>query len=122
MPFSGLTALLGSGTGELLASPSGRALAVSLMEEVLAAARASGAELGPEDLDRTVRHTEAMVPYLSSMAHDLAGGRPLEHDAIHGAVVHAAAAQGVEVPRVEALWRALDVLNRRPRSAASRHR
>ena len=123
VPFSGLTALLGAGTDELLSSPSGRALAVSLMQEVLAAAQASGADLGPEDVDKTVRHTEAMVPYLSSMAHDLAAGRPLEHDMIHGAVVRAAEGQGVSVPRVEALWRALDVLNlRRPRSAATRHR
>ena len=111
VPFSGLTALLGVGTDELLRSPAGRDLAVSLMEEVVAAAQSYGADLTERDVEAMVQHTEEMVPYLSSMAHDLAAGRPLEHDTIHGAVVRAAVARGVAVPRVEALWRALDVIN-----------
>jgi 2-dehydropantoate 2-reductase len=111
VPFSGLTALLGVGTDKLLARPSGRSLVISLMEEVVAGAQACGAALGPDDIDAMVRHTEAMVPYLSSMAHDLAAGRPLEHEAIHGAAVQAGAEHGVAMPRVEALWRALDLIN-----------
>ena len=111
VPFSGLTALLGAGTDELLTRESWRALAISLMEEVVAAAQACGASLGADDLDATLRRTEAMVPYLSSMAHDLAAGRPLEHNAIHGAAVQAGNEQGVAMPRVEALWRALDMIN-----------
>jgi ketopantoate reductase len=47
------------------------------------------------------------------MALDAASGRPLEHDAIHGAPVRAAAAAGVPMPRVEQLHLALDVLDRR---------
>jgi 2-dehydropantoate 2-reductase len=54
-----------------------------------------------------------MVPYRTSMALDLAAGRPMEHDAIHGNAVRAAAEVGVAMPRVEALWRALDVVDRR---------
>jgi 2-dehydropantoate 2-reductase len=122
VPFSGLTALLGVGTDELLAQPSGRALAMSLMDEVVAAAQACGASLGDDDIEVMVRRTEAMVPYLSSMAHDLAAGLPLEHDAIHGAAVRAGTEQGVPMARVEALWRALDVINPRLRTAASRRR
>ena len=113
VPFSGLTTLLGVGTDELLANPSGRALVESILDEVLAAAQACGAALGPDDVAATIAHTEQMVPYLSSMALDLASGRPLEHGTIHGAAVRAAAEHGVAVPRVEALWRALDVLNSR---------
>jgi 2-dehydropantoate 2-reductase len=113
VPFSGLTALLGVGTDELLASTSGRALVISIMEEVVAAAQACGAPLTAEDADAMVKATEAMVPYQSSMAFDLAAGRPLEHDAIHGAAVQAAAERGIAMPRVEALWRALDVLDPR---------
>lgn len=113
VPFNGLTALLDVGTDEVLSSASGRALAVSLMEEVVAGAQACGARLGPDDLAAMVRMTESMVPYRTSMALDLEAGRPLEHDVIHGAAVRAAAAAGVAMPRVEALWRALDVLDRR---------
>ncbi|HEV8559084.1 MAG TPA: 2-dehydropantoate 2-reductase, partial [Actinophytocola sp.] len=42
VPVSGLTALLGVGTDELLARASGRALVVSIMEEVVAGAQACG--------------------------------------------------------------------------------
>jgi 2-dehydropantoate 2-reductase len=113
VPFNGLTALLDVGTDDVLSSEAGRALAVSLMEEVVAGARACGAELGPDDITAMVRMTESMVPYRTSMALDLAAGRPMEHDAIHGNAVRAAAAVGVAMPRVEALWRALDVVDRR---------
>ena len=118
VPFSGLTTLLAVGTDELLASSSGRALVASLMDEVVDAGRAGGARLGHEDVEAMIRSTEAMVPYLSSMALDLTAGRPLEHDAIHGAVVRAAADHDVPVPRVEALWRALDVIDGRRASAS----
>lgn len=113
VPFNGLTALLDVGTDELLAGESGRALVVSLMEEVVAAARACGALLDGDDLAAMVRMTESMIPYRTSMALDVAAGRPLEHDAIHGAAVRAGRAAGVAMPRVEALWRTLDVIDRR---------
>jgi 2-dehydropantoate 2-reductase len=83
------------------------------MEEVVAGARACGADLGPDDITAMVQMTESMVPYRTSMALDRVAGRPMEHDAIHGAAVRAAAAEGVAMPRVEALWRALDLLDRR---------
>ena len=113
IPFNGLTAVLGMGTDELLAAPSGRDLVVALMEEVVAGARACGADLGPSDVDDMVTLTEKMVPYRASMALDLEAGRPLEHGAIYGAPVRAAAANGVAMPRVEALWQALDLLDQR---------
>lgn len=120
VPFNGLTALLGVGTDELLAQAAGRALVTSIMDEVVAAAQACGAAIATEDADAMVRATEAMVPYRSSMAFDLAAGRPLEHDAIHGAAVRAAGERGVAMPRVEALWRALDVLDVRARRSGPR--
>jgi 2-dehydropantoate 2-reductase len=112
VPFNGLTALLGVGTDQLLAGEHGRALVVSIMEEVVAAGRACGAALGPDDVGAMVRMTQSMVPYRTSMALDLAAGRPLEHDVIHGAAVRAGTAAGVPMPRTEALWRALAVLDR----------
>jgi 2-dehydropantoate 2-reductase len=113
IPFNGLTAVLGTGTDELLASPSGRELVVALMGEVVAGARACGADLGPSDIDDMVNLTEKMVPYRASMALDLEAGRPLEHRAIYGEPVRAAAAAGAAMPRVEALWQVLDVLDQR---------
>jgi len=113
VPFNGLTALLDVGTDELLAGEAGRALVRSLMDEVVAAGRASGAAIGPDDVEGMLAMTQAMVPYRTSMALDVVAGRPLEHDAIHGAAVRAGTAAGVAMPRTEALWRALDVLDHR---------
>jgi 2-dehydropantoate 2-reductase len=111
VPFNGLTALLGVGTDDLLKSPTGRALVADIMEEVLAAAVACGAALSAADVADMVQRTEAMVPYRTSMALDLDAGRPLEHDAIYGAPVRAAFEAGAAMPRVETLYRVLDVLN-----------
>jgi 2-dehydropantoate 2-reductase len=88
IPFNGLTALHGVGTDVILGERRDDATAA----------------------DMVVR-TEAMVPYRSSMALDLAAGRPLEHGAIHGAAIEAAAAAGSAMPLVEALWRALDAVD-----------
>lgn len=111
IPFNGLTALHGVGTDVLLRER--RDEVEALMAEVVAGGRACGAAIdGATAADMVVR-TEAMVPYRTSMALDLAAGRPLEHDAIHGAALEAAAGAGVAMPLVDALWRALDALDRR---------
>lgn len=117
VPFNGLTALLGVGTDDLLKSPTGRALVIDIMEEVVTAAVACGAALSAADITDMVQRTETMVPYRTSMALDLDAGRPLEHDAIYGAPVRAALEAGVAMPRVEALYRALDVLNHASRTS-----
>ena len=107
IPFNGLTALLGVGTDELLADPSGRATVEELMAEVVAGGTACGAVLTAADAADMVVKTEAMVPYRTSMALDLEAGRPLELDAIYAAPVRAAAAAGVAMPKVDALRRSL---------------
>jgi 2-dehydropantoate 2-reductase len=119
VPFNGLTALLGVGTDELLASDAGRTLVTDVMAEVVEGGRACGAGIGPGDASDMVSLTEKMVPYRTSMALDAEAGRPLEHDAIYGAPVRAAAAAGVAMPRVEALYRALDVLDARNQSRST---
>lgn len=120
IPFNGLVTLLGLPTDRLLADPAGRALAEAVMAEVVAGARACGAALGEQDATDMVALTEAMVPYLPSMALDHAAGRPLEHEAIHGEPVRTAAAAGVAMPRVELLYRALAVLDRNQATSTER--
>ena len=104
VPFNGLTALLGVGTDEILREPGHRARVVELMHEVVAGGRACGADITEADVQDMVARTEQMVPYRTSMALDREAGRPLEHEAIYGAAVRAAAAAGVAMPSVEALW------------------
>jgi 2-dehydropantoate 2-reductase len=111
VPFNGLTAARGVGTDELLADPESRALVLAIMDEVVAAARANGASLDRADMDAMVAMTEAMAPYRTSMALDLAAGRPMEHETIHGAAVVAARAAGVAMPHTEALLRELEAVD-----------
>jgi len=103
IPFNGLTALLDVGTDRLLADPAGRSLVLGLMAETVAAARACGAAIDEATAAAMVARTEAMVPYRSSMALDLAVGRPLEVAAIYDVPIAAAKAAGVDVPRMEQL-------------------
>jgi 2-dehydropantoate 2-reductase len=69
---------------------------VAVISEVAAVAAADGAAIDPEAvvryLDSVPEKTE------SSMQHDQAAGRPLELDAIGGAVIRRAARAGVDVP------------------------
>ena len=109
IPFNGLSVVLDKGTDELMAAPKTRALVTALMEEVGVGAAACGTPLPDGFVDHMLATTDAMVPYRTSMKLDFDAGRPLELDAIYAAPVHAARAVGVELPRIEALWRQLQL-------------
>lgn len=111
VPFNALTTLLGIETDQLLQSASGLDLVHDLMREVVAAGIACGAHLTNDDATEMIERTKTMTPYRTSMALDFAAGRPLEHEAIYGTPVRVATALGLAMPRVEALYRALDVLD-----------
>lgn len=81
-----LTALTGHRLGAVLARDAGRDLFDGLVDEALAAARADGAEL-PADVLERVHATAARMDISSSMAEDLAAGRRLELDAFSGHVL-----------------------------------
>lgn len=69
---------------------------VALMEETAAVSRASGA---PADTAAVLRRYDSLPAGMkSSMQRDAEAGRPLELDAIGGALLRAAKRHGVEVP------------------------
>lgn len=115
IPFNGLCTLLDATTEELLADDSARALVVDLMDEVVAAARATGHPLPADVRDHMLALTEQMRPYAPSMKLDHDAGRPLEVEAIYGGPTRAARAAGAPMSRVEALTGALGFLDRRRR-------
>jgi len=112
VPFNGLSVAAGGvGTESILADPPLRALAERAMREVVLAgnadlaARGSSARLpGDETVARLFALTETMGDYATSMALDYLHGRPLEVEAILGEPVRAAAALGVTVPTMDALY------------------
>jgi 2-dehydropantoate 2-reductase len=85
-----------------LAAPLGEARAghrdeaVAVIREIVQAARADGVELDEEVAIRVLDAAPAGMR--SSMQRDAEAGRPLELDAIGGAVLRAAARAGVDVP------------------------
>jgi 2-dehydropantoate 2-reductase len=107
IPFNGLSATLNQTTDLLLALPEGEALVRSVMQEVIAAARAVGVELPRSLIQAKIDQTRGMGAYKTSMHLDLLNGRPMEIEAIFGYPMRAAQAAGESVPRLEALYRML---------------
>lgn len=116
-PLSVLAA--GASTGDILDAEGAEALIRSLMAEVRAVAGAAGFELEEEMISSYIDQTRRMPPYQTSMALDYLNGRPMEVEAILGNVVRAASAAGVAVPRLETVYAAMKVLQRRLQSTRS---
>ncbi|MCI1642222.1 MAG: 2-dehydropantoate 2-reductase [Actinomyces sp.] len=93
-----LTALTGR-RAEVIRDPAVGGLARRIMDEALAVARAEGAALTPDDVGAAMDWL-LHVPdgATTSMRQDRLAGRPLEYDALTGAVVRAAGRHGLDVP------------------------
>ena len=87
----------------MLGAPDARDLIRSLMEEVDAVARSLGVEL-PVSIDKRIEGAAAVGDHKTSMLQDLDAGKPLEIEALLGAVIEIAAWQKVEVPRLRVLY------------------
>ena len=98
-PISALTrATLAQACGD----PAIRAFAREVMLEAEAVAVALGEKM-PVGVDARLNGAAAMGAHKTSMLQDLEAGRPLEIEAISGAVVELARLTGVASPRLEAL-------------------
>ncbi|MET7731405.1 2-dehydropantoate 2-reductase [Streptomyces sp. NPDC005402] len=93
-PFALLTTLYGLPLGEVRTRH--REELTALVEETAAVSGACG---GPADPDRALARYDVFPPAMkSSMQRDAEAGRPLELDAIGGALLRAADRHGVKVP------------------------
>jgi len=75
-----------------------------LMEEVDAVAGSLGVQL-PVSIDKRIEGAAAVGEHKTSMLQDLEARKPLEVEALLGAVIEIAASQNVEVPRLRVLYR-----------------
>ncbi len=101
-----LTALTGLRLGAILADADGRVLFEALVDEALAAAAAGGAPVDAGTRER-VMETGRRMDISSSMAEDLAAGRPLELEAFSGYVRRLGAGHGMATPVTDDLYRLL---------------
>jgi len=88
---------------EIVTSPATRDLIRTLMEEVDAVARAMGAEV-PLSIEKRMDGAAATGAHKTSMLQDLEAGRPLEVDALLGAVVELADGASVPVPTLRVVY------------------
>ncbi len=88
---------------EMFASESSRELIKTLMEEVAAVAAATGIEL-PVSVEKRMQGAAAVGDHKTSMLQDLEAHKPLELDALLGAVIEVAGRQDVSVPSLRALY------------------
>ncbi|HVW50572.1 MAG TPA: 2-dehydropantoate 2-reductase [Trinickia sp.] len=102
--------------GELTHTADGESLALKIVAEVVAVARARGIAANEDHVVANVR--DALAHHGShrpSMLQDVLAGRHTEIEAINGAVVEAAAAVGVEAPYTETLARLVRLVDARRR-------
>src|SRR5471030_230661 len=113
IPYNGLSVLLGASNTPLMADADSRELIKALMAEVVRGAIACGHDIPAGYADHLFMVTEKMADYWPSMYHDFQHKRPLELEAIYARPLAAAKAAGCELPRIEALYRALGFIDRR---------
>jgi 2-dehydropantoate 2-reductase len=116
IPFNGLSVAAGGiDTAAILADEGLCRLAVELMDETIAIAKACGQNvptaLAPEELKRT----KAMGEFKPSTLIDYLAGRALEIEPIWGEPLRRGREAGLESPRLEMLYRLLVALDRGPR-------
>lgn len=103
-----VTAVTGCPSGVVRAVPETWRLYRLLLEELAALAAAAGIGLGPGVVDRILGAASALGPDTrSSLANDLAAGRRLELEALHGYAVRLGQRLGVATPTLFALYAVL---------------
>jgi 2-dehydropantoate 2-reductase len=117
---AGLTAATREPIAAIRETPETWALFRRVMEEIASIARAEGAALPDDLVDRQLEFAASLEPFgRSSMYDDMVGGRPMELEALLGEVVRRAAQNGVAAPVSEMLYGVLLPTARDPARARS---
>ncbi len=105
---AGMTAVTRCPIGVIRETPQTWRMYRLIVEELAALGRASGVALPPDAVATTLANAEKLAPHLfSSLHHDLAQGKRLELDALHGHAVRLGDRLGVPTPTVFAVYAAL---------------
>jgi 2-dehydropantoate 2-reductase len=117
--FNTVTTLTQRRVGELLDDPESMKLLRALMREIVTVARAEGAKIADDRIDAYIAHSQKNLRALkTSTQQDLEHGKPLEYEALSGAVVRAARRHGISVPSVETIYALMRLLDGAPRRSA----
>jgi 2-dehydropantoate 2-reductase len=106
--MAGVTSLSRETMAEIMPRPEWRQVILSCMEEIEAVGRASQVALAPDIVDATVAYIEGDLEDMHASMHaDIMAGRPLELEALTGAVVRAGLSAGVPTPINDVIYAAL---------------
>jgi 2-dehydropantoate 2-reductase len=109
--FNPLSALTHATLADICRYPSTRALAVSMMRE----AQEIGEKLGvtfPIPIEKRIAGAEAVGAHRTSMLQDVESGRPLELDALLGAVIELGRITGTATPHLDSVHACASLLAR----------
>ena len=108
IPFNGLSiASGGNDTAAILADPALETKVRKLMTEIITTARSLGHDVPLELIHDMIERTRTMTKYRPSSLIDFEEGREVEIEPIWGEPVRQAAAAGLEMPEVKALYERL---------------
>ncbi len=106
--MAGTTSLAREYLRNLLPRPEWHKIIVGCMDEIERAGRASGVDLSPTIVADTLNYMESAKGAMSASMHaDLLAGRPMELEALNGAVVRAGETAGVATPINDVIYAAL---------------
>ncbi|HEX8908552.1 MAG TPA: ketopantoate reductase C-terminal domain-containing protein, partial [Anaeromyxobacteraceae bacterium] len=119
--FNPISALTHATLAEICRVPVSRALAAEMMREAQAVGERLGARFGVS-LDRRIAGAEAVGEHKTSMLQDVESGRPLELDALLGAVLELARLTNTPAPHLTAVHACASLLARTLRRSGGRLR
>ena len=106
--MAGATSLSRETMAEIMPRPEWRQVIINCMREIEAVARASQVAIASDIVDSTVAYIEGDLEDMHASMHaDIMAGRPLELEALTGAVVRAGLSAGVPTPINDLIYAAL---------------
>ena len=109
--MAGVTSMAGETLAQLMPRPEWRQVVTGCLREVEAAGRANGVNLPSDIYDRTLAYIESNLPDLQASMHtDVMAGRPLELEALTGAVIRAGRDGGSPTPINDVIYAMLKPL------------
>jgi len=115
--FNPISALTGGTLEELARHPDTSKVVREIMAETEAVARKLGIEM-PISIDQRMAGAEKVGAHKTSMLQDLEAGRPLELEAVVGAVVELGERLGVPMPSTRAVYACAKMLNEKRQRVA----
>jgi 2-dehydropantoate 2-reductase len=117
--FNPISALSRATLYDITTCPETRDLAAHMMREVQAICSRLGIELGIS-IDQRITGAEKVGRHKTSMLQDVEAGKPMELEAVMGAVVELGKKMGIHIPYISALYACAKLLNQQISSGAVR--